>query len=113
MARGDLIIPSAERDDTQDSFNESVAGFGLVIQDHAEVKLDEFYLWPENVATFNLWGEIQTQWHVSDGQRTGLIYEGVMICLKLCSSIRKRERSEVFRLLQAMECASLNEWLSK
>ncbi|MDQ2821933.1 MAG: DUF1799 domain-containing protein [Pseudomonadota bacterium] len=113
MARGDLIVPSAARDDTQDSFNESVAGFGLVVEGPDQVKLDEFYLWPENVATFNLWGEIQTQWRISDGQRTGLIYEGVMICLNLCPAIRKRERTEVFRLLQAMECASLNEWLSK
>lgn len=110
MARGDLVIPTGERDDTQDSFNESVNGFGLVIEGPAEIKMEEFYLWPENVAVWNLWVEIQTQWHVSDGQRTGLKYEGVMICLNLCRSVAKRNRPEVFKLLQAMECSALNEW---
>jgi hypothetical protein len=82
----------------------------LVVEGPAEVKQDEFYLWPENVPVLNLWGEIQTQWYVSDGRLTGLRYEGVMICLNLCRTIKKRDRAEVFRLLQAMECAALNEW---
>ena len=113
MACGDLVIPKEARDDTNDSFDDSVNGFGLVIEGPDKVKLDEFYLWPENVSVFNLWGEIQTQWHVSDGQRTGLKYDGVMICLNLSRTIRKRERTEVFGLLQAMECAALNEWSKK
>lgn len=113
MACGDLDIPVPGRDDTQDSFNESVNGFGLVIEGPAEVALDEFYLWPENVAVFNLWCTVQTQWHVSDGQRTGLKYDGVMLCLAMCDYVKKRDRAEVFALLQAMECAALNEWSKK
>lgn len=113
MACGDLVIPSAARDDTNDSFHEAVAGFGLVIEGPEKVELDEFYLWPENVSVFNLWGEIQTQWHVSDGQRTGLKYEGVMICLNLSRNVARRDRANVFGLLQAMECAALNEWSKK
>lgn len=111
--RGDLVIPNATRDDTHDSFDESVTGFGLVIEGPAEVQIEEFYLWPENVSVFNLWGEIQTQWHISDGRRTGLKYDGVMICLNMCRAIAKRDRAQVFGLLQAMECAALNEWSKK
>jgi hypothetical protein len=115
MARGDLVIPGPERDDTNDSFNEAIAGFGLVIEGPAEVAQDTFYLWPENVAIFNLWGEIQTQWYISDNQRTGLKYEGVMVCINMCSAVNtnKRDRVEVFKLLQAMESAALNEWSKK
>jgi hypothetical protein len=62
---------------------------------------------------FNLWGEIQTQWHVSDGRPIGLRYEGVIVCLNLCRTIKKRDRAAVFGLLQAMESAALNEWSNK
>jgi hypothetical protein len=38
-----------------------------------------------------------------------------MVCINMCSAVNtnKRDRVEVFKLLQAMESASLNEWSKK
>ena len=73
---------------------------------------DEFWLWPANVAVFNLWLAIQTQWHVGMNGRTGLDYASVEACMRL-HQVRKKEQREMFVGLQAMEQAALDEWSKK
>lgn len=72
----------------------------------------EFHLWPENVPTFNLWLSVQTQWVIGMNGRTGLDYSGVEVCMRL-HQVRKKEQRKIFVGLQAMEQASLDEWLKK
>jgi hypothetical protein len=70
---------------------------------------DDFFLWPENVAAFNLWLSVQTQWHTDSGRRTGLNYPGVDICLRHMAA-PKQEKQWHFHAIQAMERAALDEW---
>ena len=73
--------------------------------------LDEkCYLWPCNLATFNLWQSVNTQWHVSDGRRTGLDYASVLSYMREIAAIKGKDRSAIFSGLQAMETASLVVW---
>jgi hypothetical protein len=87
---------------------EAFAAFGLVPEAEMEIE-EEFHLWPENVAAFNLWLSIQTQWRSDNGQRTGLEYPGIDICIRN-QAVPKKQRSWYFATMQAMERAALDEW---
>jgi hypothetical protein len=73
---------------------------------------EDFFLWPENVAAFNLWRSVQTQWNTDFGRRTGLNYPGVQICINNMAP-PKKERQWYFAAIQAMEHAALDEWSRK
>jgi hypothetical protein len=88
--------------------NEAAKAFGLVIVEELELE-DDFFLWPENVAAFNLWLSVQTQWRTDNGYRTGLDYPGVDMCLRYLDA-PKKEKRWYFTALQAMERAALEEW---
>lgn len=72
------------------------------------------YLWPCNVATFNLWQRLQTQWRISSGmdseRRTGLDYHSVFTYLDNVARIKRKDTPEVWSCIQAMELAALNAW---
>lgn len=71
-----------------------------------EPEPDIGYLWPCNVAAWNVWCELQTQWRTGMGGRTGLDYAGVRAHLDelgLCGD----ERREIYDGVRAAESAHL------
>jgi hypothetical protein len=112
MARGQLRFP--EQDESAqapaDEIAEALAAVGLCLEDAADVMAeDEFYLWPENVAVFNFWMLVQTQWMSDSGVRTGLNHASVEADMRM-AGVKKKHRAEYFRLVVAMECGALDEW---
>jgi hypothetical protein len=107
-ARGNLRIPGPEQPAPEAHLDEAFAAFGLVPEE-APVLEDDFFLWPENVAGFNLWLAIQTQWLSDMGSRTGLNYPGVDIVLRHLDAPKKEKRS-YFATIQVLERAALEEW---
>lgn len=107
-ARGKLRIPGPEQPEPETHLNEAFAAFGLVPEVQPDLE-DEFYLWPENVAGFNLWLSIQTQWRSDMGTRTGLDYSGVDIALRYLDATKQEKRS-YFATMKVLERAALDEW---
>ena len=108
MARGDLGFPAANDQKPAARLENDLAGFGFYLAGGDLPVQEEFYLWPENCAIWELWLSVQTQWHTANGIRTGLNYPGVQVCLNYHPAGKKR--LQVFRTLQAMEFAALDEW---
>lgn len=66
------------------------------------------HLWPENWTVWRLWCDLETQWRIGGmGGRTGLDYAAVLPLVD--RGFKRRERREVFLLVQAMEDAALEE----
>jgi hypothetical protein len=105
-----LRIPGPEQPAPEEHLDQAFAAFGLVLAPDTQLDLEEdFFLWPENVAAFNLWLEVQTQWHTDNGVRTGLNYPGVDICIRYMAA-PKKEKPWYFAAIKAMERAALDEW---
>lgn len=111
LARGELRFPDSDEPAPEDAIADALAAVGLRMESTLAAE-EEFYLWPENVPTFNLWLAVQTQWHAGMNGRTGLDYAGVDVCMRL-HQVRKKEQREMFVGLQAMEQAALDEWSKK
>lgn len=67
------------------------------------------WLWPCNVSAWNHWQNVQTQWRVGMGGRTGLDYAGVRAYLDEVG-LQGGERTETFQGIQAAEQAVLEVW---
>jgi hypothetical protein len=85
---------------------EALAAVGLVAEEPLDLD-EDFYLWPDCVPAFNFWSVIQTQWQVGANGAFGLDYPGVRTCMEM-RGIPKKERQELFALVQAMELAALD-----
>ncbi|MDP3651047.1 MAG: DUF1799 domain-containing protein [Rhodoferax sp.] len=112
QARGQLYIPGA-RDEPDAEFDEALAAFGFqqAEEDPDAPPPDKCHLWPCNVAAFNVWQRLQTQWRESAmGGRTGLDYASVTGYLRDVLGIKPKERIALFGCIQAMEIAALEEW---
>jgi hypothetical protein len=62
----------------------------------------EVFLWPCNVATWQHWQAVQSQWRVGMGGETGLDYAGVRAYLRE-QGFKRKKRQRLFALLQAAE----------
>jgi Phage related hypothetical protein (DUF1799) len=122
QARGQLYIPNQGEDpDDTTEIDEAAAVFGLQIVtdsdddggDNPRSKQDLCYLWPENVGTFNIWCQLQTQWRVGMSGATGLDYTAVAAYLRDVVGIKKKDLPERFAEIRAMEVAALNEWAAQ
>jgi hypothetical protein len=71
---------------------------------------DEFEVWPENWPIVQAFLALSTQWNRAgmDGARCGLKYEAFPTVYEGLG-IKKKKRPEVFRGLQTMEHAALQE----
>lgn len=109
QARGQLILHGADgsRRTEEEYVTEALAACGLYPEEPLEVD-EEFALWPECLPVFNFWNAVQTQWRVGMNGATGLDYQGVEACMSM-RAIPKKERPELFALVQAMERAALDE----
>lgn len=103
--------PDTHEPDAATVVDDALAVWGLVAESPLQATEDDtFWLWPENLPTFNLWRcRLQTQWRSSMAGPTGLDYPGVECVLRIYG-IRGKERIETFAQLQAMELASLAAW---
>lgn len=110
-ARGDL---QQEQDHAKDQarLDEQYAFFGLVPDKPALPDLEPVYLWPENVASWNLFMDVQTQWRSNGVGNTGLDYPSVH-CVIDQHRVWRRRRRERFAEVQVMERACLEEWAEK
>lgn len=91
---------------------ESAAAFGLVLEPadiSQAVLVNEFFLWPENLVSFNLWLAVQTQWRTDKGRRTGLDYAGVRAGIQMRHAGKAASR-EFELYLFGMEQAALEEF---
>lgn len=119
-ARGQLHTPHPDDpdDDPQTEVDNALGVWGLQIVDAGEdeepvrVKTKKCYLWPCNVPTYNIWQRLQTQWRRAgmDNTPTGLDYTAVTAYLVDVLRTPAKQRPEIFEGLQAMECATLDEW---
>lgn len=91
---------------------EALAANGLYCEEPVLVDEDEFWLWPENKEAFWFWLSIQTQWQKDMERRVGLNYAGVEAAMRM-SGIRRKERPQLYKLIQVMESAALEEWAAK
>lgn len=92
--------------DPNNAWTAAVAQLGLLDQPDGERVA---YLWPDNVAAWNCWHGVQTQWRVGMGGATGLDYAGVRAFLDE-QQLAGDERREVFAGIQACERATLDVW---
>jgi len=107
-----------EADDAEDEYIAAAAAMGLQPEQAGDLADDQvdastpevFYLWLCNVSTWNIWHQLQTQWHKGPEGRTGLDYPGVGFYLREVAGVKPRHFAEVFGCLQAMERASLEEF---
>ena len=67
------------------------------------------YLWPCNVAAWQHWAGVQTQWRSGPGGATGLDYAGVRAYLDECG-LCGDERKDIFAGLRAAEAGCLQGW---
>lgn len=101
MACGDLRIPGSDEPEPENQISEALAAFGLKAEGSVIVE-EDFFLWPENIEVFNFWRSVQSQWIYEMGYRTGLNYGSVQICINHWPC-KKKKRSELFLMTQAME----------
>lgn len=79
----------------------------LAAQGDAEPEPDELaYLWPDNVAAWDVWCDVQTQWRHGMSGATGLDYAGVRAHLDELG-LTGDERKEVYEGIRAAERATL------
>lgn len=85
------------------------ASMGIVADKPAGLDDGPVYLWPESVASWNAFLELQTQWRTGMGGPTGLDYTAVLA--HLAESVpRKADRRSVYSGVRACERATLAEW---
>lgn len=76
------------------------------------IEHDEFHLWPENVPTWLMWQQVQTQWRPGFAGPTGLDYmaiDAAHLQPGQCRRLR-RTRGRLLGELQVMERSALAAW---
>lgn len=109
-ALGQLASPE-EIEQDQAEVNAAAARFGLMPVFQQE-PTEPLYIWPENVASWNFFQRVSTQWHVGPGGAVGLNYAGVDVTRKALS-IRRKAWAKLFSEVQVMERATLDAWREK
>ena len=107
MARGDLVFNAQEQaQDAQTEIDSSLAAWGLYTAAPKAKEIPTFYLWPENIDTFNFWRAMQTQWRMGMSGREGLDYAGVWALLH--NTVPFRQRKKLFEQITHMEGGALS-----
>ena len=87
--------------------DEALAAFGLVAVRQLD-PVGTVYLWPENVATWNLFQSLDTQW-VEGPTGAGINFASLKIAMGFMR-IKRRDEPEVFGEIKAMERATVLAW---
>jgi hypothetical protein len=67
------------------------------------------YLWPDNVAAWEAFIDLQTQWRVGFNGRTGLDYAAVLAHLRAVVA-DDAERADIYAGVRACEGGALEAW---
>lgn len=106
MALGQLHGQEQEQEDAA-TIDEAAAALGIyIVRQDERPQSEVFHLWPENLPAFELFNDVQTQWHVGPVGPTGLNYPGV----RASPAFRKlpaSEREAIFEGVCVMERAFL------
>ncbi len=113
-ARGQLDFEQPTHD-AHDEAQDAAAAFGLALELPASGQASAvFWLWPECLSDWQLWGQVQTQWRYAgmSAQPTGLDYAAVVAWLRAHGYGRGQPKNlaETLGHLQAMERAALDAW---
>lgn len=106
QALGQILDEEAERQEVA-QVDEALAAFGLVPERQVE-PVEPLYLWPENVATWNLFQSLDTQW-VDGPTGPGLNFGSLKIVMRFWR-IRRCDEQDVFGEIKAMERATVKAW---
>lgn len=107
MARGELLDDEDEdAAPPEQEVDEALAAFGLVLEGSVPAA-PVFVLLPDNVAVFNLFNRVQTQWRHGMAGPTGLDYAGV----RASPAFRSIPRADREAIL-ADVCVMERSWLS-
>jgi hypothetical protein len=112
LARGHLQLDGQPESKASDTVVDALAAFGLHCEDEVLVDDDEYWLWPENEDVWLFWLSIQTQWQKDMERRVGLLYAGVEAGMRM-EGIRAKDRRRIYKSIQAMEHAALEEWATQ
>ncbi len=88
--------------------DKSLALMGLVAV-YEEEPWEWLYLWPENVASWNLYQAVSTQWVHGLNGPVGLNYQSIESVMRM-QRIKPRKQREALHDLQVMERAALRAW---
>lgn len=93
----------------EEEVDDALAAFGFfAVRPAAE--FEDLYLWPENLACWQLFQAVATQWNVGPSGPIGLNYLAVEMVRKHRGFKNKEWSSSVFEEIQAMELATLAAW---
>lgn len=107
-----MYLGQVDEPPASDAVADAMAAFGIYCEEPVVIDDDEFWLWPENEAAFQLWLSLQSQWMVGMSGPTGLNYAGVEVCMRLRGT-KKSEQRALFDSIQAMEQAALEAWAAQ
>lgn len=111
MALGELDFEVSESGETEE-IDDAFAAFGLALVGEAGEGGETFWLWPENLTSWQIWRQVQTQWMVGMQGATGLSYPGIEVVLRHHERRPGAQRRR-FAEIQQMERAALEAWEEK
>ena len=85
---------------------DEAARFGLTVEEASSPPAE---VYPDNLATVNVFIAMQTQWRVGMAGATGLDYAALPAVMR-CVGVARKDWSHVFDGLRAMEDETLAEW---
>jgi len=84
---------------------DEAARFGLTVEEASSPPAE---VYPDNLATVNVFIAMQTQWRVGMAGATGLDYAALPVVMR-CVGVARKDWSHVFDGLRAMEEVTLAE----
>lgn len=109
-ALGQLVDPD-ELEEEKDEVDEAAAAFGLMPV-YQQEQAQPIYIWPENVAAWNFFQAVFTQWVVGAAGAIGLNYNAVEV-VRDARRVPRKDWPRLFAQIQVMERATLAAWKEK
>jgi hypothetical protein len=105
-ACGDLIDQQQEEQERA-QIDEALAALGLVPERPVDVGASECWLWPDNVAAWNVFCSVSTQWRVGINGPTGLDYASVIAHMRHGLQVPEQEFDSLYAGVLAAESGAL------
>lgn len=105
MASGELQ-DQTEHEQDQRHIDDALKAFGLEPTRPVLPDVQPFFLWPENVAAFQLFQQLHTQWRHDFGGPTGLDYTAVLAHMRQVR-VPRRKFDELYAAVRMMEGGAL------
>jgi len=89
---------------------DALAAFGLKLEEQPPEAHQD--IWPDNLAAFDVFYRLRTQWNVGMSGAVGLRYEALPLALEL-EGVQKSDWPEVTNGVQILEQETLRLWREK